>query len=79
MMGTDELLEIRIQPEDKSSSAKTNGSSKSTPAPCSDCGNMHKEIFEFRRWKTGENEGREWEKIVKPVIERWGTFVELYV
>ncbi|PPQ71488.1 hypothetical protein CVT26_011255 [Gymnopilus dilepis] len=55
-------------------------SSKAAPVQaCPDCGSMHKEIFEFRRWTGGENEGKEWERLVKPVIERWGMFVELYV
>jgi hypothetical protein len=47
--------------------------------PCVDCGSIHKEIFEFRRWKQGENKGKEWDNLVKPVVERWGKFVELYV
>ncbi|KAF9483880.1 hypothetical protein BDN70DRAFT_903994 [Pholiota conissans] len=48
-------------------------------APCLDCGSMHKEIFEFKRWTKGKYRGKEWEQLVKPVIERWGKFVELYV
>ena len=47
--------------------------------PCVDCGSIHKEIFEFRRWKQGKNKGKEWDNLVKPVVERWGKFVELYV
>ncbi|KAF8797920.1 hypothetical protein BYT27DRAFT_7203607 [Phlegmacium glaucopus] len=47
--------------------------------PCIDCGSIHKEIFEFRRWKQGGNKGKEWDNLVKPVVERWGKFVELYV
>ena len=39
---------------------------------------MHKEIFSFLRAKKGEFKGREWEGIVKPVIEKWGLFVETY-
>ncbi|KAJ3521014.1 hypothetical protein NMY22_g12494 [Coprinellus aureogranulatus] len=47
---------------------------------CQDCGTMHKEIFEFQRWPEGsENEHKEWEKVVKPVVERWGMFVDVYV
>ena len=47
---------------------------------CPDCGSLHKEIFEFRRWNEGEpNEGMEWEKIVRPVVQRWGMFVDIYV
>ncbi|KAF9053206.1 hypothetical protein BJ165DRAFT_1413440 [Panaeolus papilionaceus] len=51
----------------------------SSNGPCKDCGSMHKEIFEFERWKRGRNVGREWEVLVKPVVERWGRFVELYL
>ncbi|RXW18873.1 hypothetical protein EST38_g6974 [Candolleomyces aberdarensis] len=47
---------------------------------CEDCGSTHKEIFEFERWPaTHGHRNKEWEGIVKPVIERWGRFVELYV
>lgn len=47
---------------------------------CADCGSMHKEIFEFGRWPAmHRHRNKEWEEIVKPVIERWGMFVELYV
>jgi hypothetical protein len=35
----------------------------------------HKEIFAFRRPDTGKYKGREWDLIVKPVIEKWGRFV----
>jgi len=46
---------------------------------CVDCGSKHKEIFEFQRWTSGPNRTKEWENIVKPVVERWGKFVELYL
>jgi hypothetical protein len=42
-------------------------------------GAVHKEIFEFRRVEKGRYKGKEWESIVKPVIEKWGGFVEGYV
>ncbi|KAI0654783.1 hypothetical protein C8Q70DRAFT_1025302 [Cubamyces menziesii] len=45
---------------------------------CPDCGAVHKEIFTFPR-ATGRYEGKEWEEIVRPVIEKWGGFVEAYV
>ncbi|KAH9484205.1 hypothetical protein JR316_0003685 [Psilocybe cubensis] len=61
--------------DSKSSSKKT----KNASPPCPDCGTMHKEIFEFTRWRKGPNRGKEWEKLVKPVVERWGKYVELYV
>lgn len=71
--------------EVKASSSKSEGKSKEnsnnvgSPKPCPDCGSMHKEIFEFKRWKHGKHRGKEWDDVVKPVVERWGKFVELYV
>jgi hypothetical protein len=58
---------------------KTNGKGNPCNKPCPDCGSRHQEIFEFWRWEEDEYRGKEWERIVKPVIERWGKFVELYV
>lgn len=58
---------------------KTKGKENACNTVCPDCGARHNEIFEFRRWEKGANQGKEWERIVKPVIERWGKFVELYV
>ncbi|KAI0318420.1 hypothetical protein OF83DRAFT_1115990 [Amylostereum chailletii] len=46
---------------------------------CPDCGKNHKEIFSFERVTKGRYKGREWDLIVKPVIEKWGGFVEAYV
>lgn len=40
-------------------------------------GTTHKEIFSFRRVEGGDNQDKEWELVVKPVIEKWGTFVEV--
>ncbi|KAI6042984.1 hypothetical protein EDC04DRAFT_2653847, partial [Pisolithus marmoratus] len=37
-----------------------------------------REIFSFRRPDAGQYEGREWDLIVKPVIEKWGRFVKEY-
>ena len=39
---------------------------------------VHKEIFSFPRGR-GRYKGKECEKIVKPVIEKWGGFVQAYV
>jgi Meiotically up-regulated gene 113 len=36
----------------------------------------HQEIFSFERVMEGRYEGKEWEDIVKTVIEKWGGFVE---
>ncbi|KZT20283.1 DUF1766-domain-containing protein [Neolentinus lepideus HHB14362 ss-1] len=46
---------------------------------CPDCGKQHKEIFSFARVEKGRYKGKEWEAIVKPVIEKWGAFVEAYL
>ncbi|KAJ4471578.1 hypothetical protein J3R30DRAFT_3299527 [Lentinula aciculospora] len=48
-------------------------------APCKDCGQIHKEIFELARRVDVDYYGMEWEDIVKKVIDEWGTFVENYV
>ncbi|KAI5992156.1 hypothetical protein EDD15DRAFT_2168373 [Pisolithus albus] len=45
---------------------------------CKDCGVVHREIFSFRRPNGGKYQGREWEDIVKPVIEKWGRFIKEY-
>ncbi|KAJ7168248.1 hypothetical protein C8R43DRAFT_983693 [Mycena crocata] len=50
-----------------------------TGPKCPDCGTQHKEIFTFTRIKKGPYKGKEWEGIVKPVVERWGRFVEEHV
>ncbi|KAM5530489.1 hypothetical protein V8D89_015843 [Ganoderma adspersum] len=41
-------------------------------SPCIDCGHVHEEIFTFRRLP-GDQCGLEWELLVLPVIEAWGT------
>jgi len=46
---------------------------------CSDCGCVHKEIFEFEKIKKGRYKGKEYELIVKPIIEKWGGFVDDFV
>ena len=35
-------------------------------------GTVHKEIFSFDRVESGPYKGKEWDSIVKPVIEKWG-------
>jgi hypothetical protein len=47
--------------------------------PCPDCGTMHKEIFSLTRVEHGRYKGKEWDLLVKPVIEKWGAFVSAYV
>lgn len=42
-------------------------------------GTAHKEIFSFVRAKKGTYKDKEWDLIVKPVIEKWGAFVEAYL
>ncbi|KAF9567562.1 hypothetical protein CPC08DRAFT_626509 [Agrocybe pediades] len=61
------------------SSSKLGSSKELTIKRCADCGSLHKEIFEFQRWKTGPNKGKEWDLLVKPIIERWGQFIEIYL
>ena len=39
----------------------------------------HQEIFSFERVMEGRYKGTEWQEIVKPVIEKWGGFVEGYL
>jgi len=51
---------------------------KDSETTCLDCGVVHKEIFTFPRPGTGRYKGREWDLIVKPVIEKWGRFLEEY-
>ncbi|KAI0059105.1 hypothetical protein BV25DRAFT_1829432 [Artomyces pyxidatus] len=55
------------------------GATKTDIKLCPDCGKAHKEIFSFERAKQGRYKGKEWEVIVKPVIEKWGGFVEAYL
>ncbi|KAH9948105.1 hypothetical protein B0H21DRAFT_690647 [Amylocystis lapponica] len=47
--------------------------------PCEDCGTVHREIFTFTRAQRGRFKNQEWDLIVKPVIEKWGRFVEQYL
>ena len=42
-------------------------------------GTIHKEIFEFVRFEKGPYKGKEWEEVVKRVIDDWGEFVKNYV
>ena len=45
---------------------------------CPDCGKTHKEIFTFQKGK-GRFKDQEWQLIVRPVIEKWGGFVEQFL
>ncbi|KAK0483120.1 hypothetical protein EDD18DRAFT_1311953 [Armillaria luteobubalina] len=47
--------------------------------PCKDCSTIHTEIFEFQRILSGPYKGREWDCVMKKVIEDWGAFVRMYV
>ena len=40
---------------------------------------MHQEIFTFERVTRGRYVDKEWDEIVKPVIEKWGGFTEMYL
>ncbi len=68
---------VKVDAPSSTSESKSNDPKNATACP--DCGSIHKEIFEFKRWKRGKYKGREWDQLVKPVVERWGKFVELYV
>ncbi|OJA10426.1 hypothetical protein AZE42_10076 [Rhizopogon vesiculosus] len=49
--------------------------------PCMGCKRKrkeHREIFTFRRVEEGDLFGKEWDKIVAPVIEKWGQFLKTY-
>jgi hypothetical protein len=37
---------------------------------------VHKEIFTFERTPDAPFVGNEWEKIVAPIIEKWGRFLQ---
>ncbi|KAF8556949.1 hypothetical protein OG21DRAFT_1436234 [Imleria badia] len=66
---------------DPSSSAGATSPPKKTAAKetiCLDCGAVHREIFAFPRPEKGWYTGKEWDLIVKPVIEKWGGFVKEY-
>lgn len=41
-------------------------------------GIMHKEIFSLPRATSGPYKGKEFELVVKPVIDRWSRFVREY-
>lgn len=65
--------------DNSTSSPSFSGSpKKATMKPCLDCGAIHREIFAFPRPAKGHYKGREWELLVKPVIEKWGKFVSEY-
>ncbi|KAF9228727.1 hypothetical protein BS17DRAFT_772413 [Gyrodon lividus] len=53
-------------------------SKKAAAKACPHCGVAHKEIFAFPRPDKGRYKGREWDLIVKPVIEKWGKFMKEY-
>ncbi|KDQ12363.1 hypothetical protein BOTBODRAFT_113261 [Botryobasidium botryosum FD-172 SS1] len=61
---------------DGPSAPKSPSKAKLVRESCPDCGAVHKEIFTFSRIKAGKLKGKEWESIVRPVIEKWGGFVE---
>ncbi|KAJ8592616.1 hypothetical protein M405DRAFT_732918 [Rhizopogon salebrosus TDB-379] len=69
----------KVDNSDPPSSAVGSSTSKKTAMePCPDCGTIHREIFAFPRPEKGRYKRREWELLVKPVIEKWGKFVSEY-
>ncbi|KAL4065266.1 hypothetical protein J3A83DRAFT_4100116 [Scleroderma citrinum] len=70
-----------VADSDQSPSTASSVLSSAKRAPdhwCADCNIRHVEIFSFRRPENGRYKGREWDLIVKPVIEKWGKFVKEY-
>ncbi|KAF7971326.1 hypothetical protein HWV62_21414 [Athelia sp. TMB] len=63
----------------KKPTASLSARRRSQTQPCSDCNVRHKEIFAMTRVQEGPYKGKEWELLVKPVIEKWGTFVSTFV
>ncbi|KAG8891959.1 hypothetical protein FRC01_014418, partial [Tulasnella sp. 417] len=57
---------------------KTKGPKMAVRKPCKDCGQVHKEIFTFLRPTSGQYKNKEWERIVQPLLERWGTFIDYH-
>ncbi|KAH7889992.1 hypothetical protein F5I97DRAFT_1800626 [Phlebopus sp. FC_14] len=71
----------KVNKRDVSPSGKSSASlspKKLVLSACSDCGAVHREIFAFPRPEKGRYKGREWELIVKPVIDKWGKFIREY-
>ncbi|OCH89104.1 hypothetical protein OBBRIDRAFT_713073, partial [Obba rivulosa] len=69
-----------LDPEYPNQKAKPgDGKAKLKRKPCTDCGAIHKEIFSFPRPENSPYKDVEWEKIVQPVIDKWGGFVAAYL
>ncbi|PCH38440.1 hypothetical protein WOLCODRAFT_65061 [Wolfiporia cocos MD-104 SS10] len=64
-----------LDPQFPNIEAKLQDAKAAEKEKCPDCGKMHKEIFTFPKATHGIYVGREWEMLVKPVIEKWGRFV----
>ncbi|TFL07792.1 hypothetical protein BDV98DRAFT_496114 [Pterulicium gracile] len=74
--------EVHLQPGWPSPPAADGAKSPKKAAKkdkCADCGQTHKEIFEFTRFAGGRYKNKEFDSIVRPVIEKWGGFVEACV
>ncbi|KAJ6608628.1 hypothetical protein B0H10DRAFT_2067458 [Mycena sp. CBHHK59/15] len=70
---------VNISSPPSTPSKKPAAAALGTGPKCPDCGTQHKEIFTFTRVKKAPYKSKEWEGIVKPIIERWGQFVEEHV
>ena len=42
-------------------------------------GSIHREIFTFVRPLKGRYKAKEWDNLVRPVIEKWGKFVNQHM
>ncbi|KAG9086735.1 hypothetical protein FRC07_012996 [Ceratobasidium sp. 392] len=69
----------KAKPTAASAPATPSKAVKIAKKPCPDCGAVHKEIFTLERATTGKIKDREWESVVQPIIEKWGSFVKEYV
>ncbi|KIY66061.1 hypothetical protein CYLTODRAFT_355702 [Cylindrobasidium torrendii FP15055 ss-10] len=76
--GKKNTLATTVSPKMMKGAGKGNGGSG---LPCKDCTcrTVHKEIFEFQRVKSGPYKGREFDAIVKRIVDDWGEFVRTYV
>ncbi|KAG8217257.1 hypothetical protein J3R82DRAFT_5349 [Butyriboletus roseoflavus] len=63
---------------DPATSPRNHRKTTAAEETCLDCGVVHREIFAFPRPAQGRYKGKEWDLIVKPVIEKWGSFVKEY-
>ncbi|KAF8515935.1 hypothetical protein JB92DRAFT_2912625 [Gautieria morchelliformis] len=47
--------------------------------PCIDCGTIHRELHSFQRARKGKHRNAEYERLVQPVIAKWGRLVREFL